>query len=167
LKKPTSRAPTGSSAFTSGSNKQANIRAKLESKQPQKISSPRFSLYENLRITADRFFVSTARAQTFEREFPLAENASIKIVNLYGRVSVSAAEKIKSGEDAPQEKAETAKAFLTAPNARETDIKIVSETKRLEIIVQPSETKSRIDLTMKIPGAVENQRRNFRRRGAH
>lgn len=96
------------------------------------------------------FFVSTARAQTFEREFSLAENASIKIVNLYGRVSVTA-EKIKSGDDAVQEKAETGKALLTAPNAKETDIKIVTNAKRLEILVQPTEAKSRIDLTLKIP----------------
>jgi VWFA-related protein len=97
------------------------------------------------------FLVSTARAQTYEREFPLIENASIKIINLYGRVSISVAEKIKSGEDESLEKAETGKAFLTAPKAKETDIKIVSDAKRLEIIVQPSDTKTRIDLTLKIP----------------
>jgi hypothetical protein len=90
----------------------------------------------------------TIRAQNFEREFPLAENASIKITNLYGRVSV-VAEKIKPDDDA-EEKTDTGKALLTAPNAKEADLKIISETKRLEIIVQPTEPKSRIDLTLKI-----------------
>ena len=96
------------------------------------------------------FLVSTVRAQMFEREFPLAENASIKIVNLYGRVSI-AAEKIKSEEDNEEKNEIEKKAFLTAPNAKEVDIKIVSGAKRLEIIVQPSATNSRIDLSLKIP----------------
>jgi len=97
------------------------------------------------------FLTLTVQAQNFEREFPLSKNASIKIINLYGRVSVIA-EEIKSEEDFEEEENETEKkAFLTAPNVKESDIKIVAEAKRLEIIVQPSETKSRIDLTLKIP----------------
>jgi len=102
-------------------------------------------------------FSTTIRAQNFEREFPLAANASIKIVNLYGRVSV-VAETIKSDEDAEEkEEAKTAieKAFLTAPNAKESDLKIVSEAKRLEILVQPTNLKSRIDLTLKVPAQTK------------
>ncbi len=98
------------------------------------------------------FLTLTVQAQNFEREFPLSENASIKIINLYGRVSVIA-EEIKVADDAAEAEEKTAvgKVFLTAPNTKETDIKIVAEAKRLEIIVQPSETKSRIDLTLRIP----------------
>ncbi len=95
------------------------------------------------------FLAFTVQAQKFEREFPLAENASIKITNFYGRVSVVAGEvKIKEVE---QDNPENGKAFLTAPNAKEDDLKIVAETKRLEILVEPSDRKSRIDLTVKVP----------------
>ena len=100
------------------------------------------------------FFILTVRAQNFEREFPLAENASIKVTNLYGRVSVIA-EKAEINEDAGEEEAETGKAFLNAPNAKESDLKIVAETKRLEILVQPADGKSRIDLTLKIPAHLK------------
>ena len=99
---------------------------------------------------ASIFFVLTVGAQTFEREYPLAENASIKITNLYGRVSVIT-EKAKPDDENIESEIETGKAFLTALNATEDDLKIVSETKRLEILVQPSDQKSRIDLTLKIP----------------
>ena len=99
------------------------------------------------------FLAFTVQAQKFEREFPLAENASIKITNLYGRVSVVAEEaKIKEGDT---ENSENGKAFLTAPNAKEVDFKVAAETKRLEILVEPSDRKSRIDLTLKIPAHLK------------
>ncbi len=98
------------------------------------------------------FFVFTIRAQTLQREFPLAENGSIAITNLYGRVRVIADES-KKGDDA-DEKSETSKAVLTAENAKETDVKIVSAKNNLEIIVQPVDAKSRIDLTVKIPARM-------------
>ena len=95
------------------------------------------------------FFVFTVPAQTFEREYSLAENASVKITNLYGRVSVIA-EETKTIEDT-QEKPEAGKAVFSALNAKESDLKIVADAKRLEILVQPTDQKSRIDLTLKIP----------------
>ena len=107
------------------------------------------------------FFAFTIRAQTFQRDFPLAENGTIEITNLYGRVSVVAEEPekgndaeensdIKKGIDSDKTK-ETGKGFLLAENARDSDLKIVSENNRLEILVQPADEKSRIDLTLKIP----------------
>jgi VWFA-related protein len=97
----------------------------------------------------------TVRAQTFEREFLLSETASIKITNLYGRVSVAAEENKPSDDAEEEEKTEPGKAFLSVPNARETDVKIISEAKRLEILVQPTDAKSRIDLTLKIPARLK------------
>jgi len=96
----------------------------------------------------------TVRAQKIERELPLAENASLNIVNLYGRVSVIV-ETVKPEADGAEDKKETGKAFLTAQNAKESDLKIVADAKRLEIDVQPSDKKSRIDLTLRIPAQAK------------
>jgi Ca-activated chloride channel family protein len=139
LKQPTSRAPTGSAAFRRGSNNRANIQAKLESNCRMKFFG----------FIAIIFFAFTVQAQNFEREFPLHENASLKITNLHGRVTVIAQEVKTEGE--AEKKIEVSKAFLAVSNARESDIKIVSEPKRLEILVQPNDQKSRIDLTIKVP----------------
>ncbi len=98
------------------------------------------------------FFVFTVRAQTLQRDFPLAENGSIAITNLYGRVRVIADESEK-GDDT-DEKSETKKAVLTAENAKQTDVKIVLVKNNLEILVQPADEKSRIDLTVKIPARM-------------
>ena len=100
------------------------------------------------------FLTFTVRAQSFEREFPLSENASIKITNLYGRVSIVAEDK-KTADENAEEKNEPGKTFLTASNAKESDLKIVAQAKRLEILVQPADTKSRIDLTLKIPARLK------------
>ncbi len=102
------------------------------------------------------FFVFTVRAQTFQREFLLAESGSIEITNLYGRVRVIAGESKKGDEqtvDAGKTE-EIEKAVLTAENAKETDVKIVSAKNSLEILVQPADEKSRIDLTVKIPARM-------------
>ena len=69
------------------------------------------------------FFCFTVRAQSLQREFSLAENGSIEITNLYGRVRVIADESEKSDGkiiDA-EEKVEAEKAVLTVENAREAD----------------------------------------------
>jgi VWFA-related protein len=95
------------------------------------------------------FFTFTARAQSFQRDFNLAENSTIQIVNLYGRVSVTA-EKAET-ETQPAENIAGGKAFLTAVNTKESDLKIVSENKRLEIVAAPADQKSRIDLNLVIP----------------
>ena len=108
------------------------------------------------------FFVFTARAQTFEREFPLAENASIEITNLYGRVGVTVEEPETTNEktaaddktEQTEKTAENEKAFLTAANARETDLKIVSANSSLKISVEPADAKSRVDLSLKIPARM-------------
>ncbi len=99
------------------------------------------------------FFAFTIRAQTFRRDFPLAENSLVQITNLYGRVHLVAEEVKKSDES--EEKIEVGKAFLTAENTKESDLKIVSENKRLEIIAEPSDKNSRIDLTLKIPAHLK------------
>ena len=102
------------------------------------------------------FFAFTVRAQTLQRELPLAENGSIEVTNLYGRVRVIADEPDKNDEETidTKKKEEAIKAVLTVENARETDVKIVSAKNNLEILVQPENEKSRIDLTVKIPARM-------------
>jgi VWFA-related protein len=100
------------------------------------------------------FLFSTAQAQTLEREFLLGNNASIKINNIYGRVSVFA-EESKLNEDSKEDTNVSGKVFLSALNAKEGDLKIIAETKRLEIVIQPTDQKSRVDLTLKIPAHLK------------
>ncbi len=103
----------------------------------------------------------TVHAQTFERDFSLSENGSINITNLYGRVSIIV-EKIEQPEAAEETeeteetkvKTEAAKAFLSAPNVKENDLKITASNNRLEIVAAPSDRKTRIDLTLKIPAKM-------------
>lgn len=100
------------------------------------------------------FFAFTIRAQTFQRDFTLAENSAIQVTNLYGRVSLVAEEDaVKSDES--EKKDETGKVFLSAENTKESDFKIAAENKRLEIIAAPSDQKTRIDLTLKIPAHLK------------
>lgn len=99
------------------------------------------------------FFSLSARAQTFQRDYTLAENSTIQIVNLYGRVNI-VAEKIAT-ENQNTENNASGKAFLTAENVKESDLKITSENKRLEIIAAPADQKSRIDLNLKIPAHLK------------
>ncbi len=103
------------------------------------------------------FFALTVRAQTFQRDFPVAGNIPIQITNLYGRVSVTAAETKEETVDAENagEETKTEKIFLTAENANETDLKIVADGKRLEITAAPADAKKRIDLTLKIPAHLK------------
>jgi VWFA-related protein len=102
------------------------------------------------------FFAFTVRAQSFQRELPLAENGLIEVTNLYGRVRVIADEPEKNEKETidAEKKEEAVRAILTADNARETDVKIVSAKNNLEILVQPANEKSRIDLTVKIPARM-------------
>lgn len=95
------------------------------------------------------FFAVGASAQSLQRDFQLSENGSVEIVNFFGRVEVSTAE---IGKDADGEKAEAVEtAVLTAENAREEDLKIVSQKNLLTILVQPKNPKSRINITLRIP----------------
>ncbi|MDQ6787213.1 MAG: VWA domain-containing protein, partial [Acidobacteriota bacterium] len=100
------------------------------------------------------FLVLNAPAQTLQRDFSVSENGLIEIVNLYGRVEITAEESKKGDEpektDGEKPK-ESEKTFLTAENTKEADLKIVSEPNRLQIIVSPTDSKSRIDLSLKIP----------------
>ena len=93
------------------------------------------------------------RAQNFEREYAISENGSVNITNLYGRVSVIV-EKNENNDDETPEKIAPAKAFLTAPNTKEGDLKIKASDNRLEIAAAPSDRNTRIDLTLKIPAKM-------------
>ncbi|MGI8788048.1 MAG: VWA domain-containing protein [Pyrinomonadaceae bacterium] len=97
------------------------------------------------------FFASAIHAQTVRRDFPLAENGSIQITNFYGRVHLVAQE----SEPTDDAEAKNGQAFLTAENAKEDDLKIVSDAKHLEILVAPSDQKARIDLSLKIPAGTK------------
>ncbi|HXG84314.1 MAG TPA: VWA domain-containing protein [Pyrinomonadaceae bacterium] len=101
------------------------------------------------------FFAFGVSAQSLQRDFPLSANGSVDIVNLYGRVEISSDEAEKTDEpDAPRE---IGRAFLTAENARDADLKIVSENNRLAIVVQPPDPKSRVNLILKIPPGMRVQ----------
>ncbi len=99
------------------------------------------------------FFAFAVRAQTFQREFTLAENGTIQITNFYGRVHIVAEEAEKTAES--EEIKVVGKAFLTAENTKEGDLKIVSDNKNLQIIAAPTNQKTRIDLTVKIPAHLK------------
>jgi VWFA-related protein len=102
------------------------------------------------------FFASTIHAQSFRRDFPLANNSTIQITNLYGRVSVEAqADKENPEAETEDISDKTGKVFLTSENARESDLKIVTDNKHLEIIVAPTTAQSRIDLKLTIPGGTK------------
>ncbi|MDQ3323552.1 MAG: hypothetical protein M3525_14140, partial [Acidobacteriota bacterium] len=93
------------------------------------------------------FFVSNVSAQSLHRDFQLSANGSVEIINLYGRVEISADTAEKTDEsDVPKE---IERAFLTAENARDSDLKIVSENNRLVVVVQPTDAKTRVDLILK------------------
>lgn len=99
------------------------------------------------------FFAFTIRAQTFERDFPLAENATIKITNFYGRVHLIARE-IEKSEDTEKTEKDN-KIFLVSENIKESDLKIVSDAKRFEIVAAPTNQNARIDLSLKIPAGIK------------
>ncbi|MBA4121896.1 MAG: VWA domain-containing protein [Acidobacteria bacterium] len=102
------------------------------------------------------FFAFTIHAQTLQRDFSLAENGSIQITNLYGRISVEAqADKETVEAETEDISDKTGKVFLTSENARESDLKIVTDNKHLEIIVAPTAAQSRIDLKLTIPAGTK------------
>ncbi len=88
------------------------------------------------------FFAITIHAQSFQRDFPLANNGSIQITNLYGRISVEAqADKEIIEAETEDTSDKIGKVFLTSENAKESDLKIVTINNRLEIIVAPTATQ--------------------------
>ena len=102
------------------------------------------------------FFAFTIHAQTLQRDFSLAENGSIQITNLYGRISVEAqADKETVEAETEDISDKTGKVFLTSENAKESDLKIVTDNKHLEIIVVPTTAQSRIDLKLTIPAGAK------------
>ncbi len=102
------------------------------------------------------FFAFTIHAQTLQRDFSLAENGSIQITNLYGRISVEAqADKETVEAETEDISDKTGKVFLTSENAKESDLKIVTDNKHLEIIVAPTAAQSRIDLKLTIPAGTK------------
>ncbi|MDQ3062867.1 MAG: VWA domain-containing protein [Acidobacteriota bacterium] len=102
------------------------------------------------------FFAFNIHAQTLQRDFSLAENGSIQITNLYGRISIETqADKETVETEAEDTSDKTGKVFLTSENAKESDLKIVTDNKHLEIIVAPTAAQSRIDLKLVIPGGTK------------
>ncbi len=87
-------------------------------------------------------FSITAHAQQFDRDFDFKINGSVVVTNLYGRVSISAEE---SQDTKVSLKAESPKSFS------DSDIKIKNEGGRIQIDVNPENSKTRIDLSLKIP----------------
>ncbi len=102
------------------------------------------------------FLAFTIHAQTLQRGFSLAENGSIQITNLYGRISIEAQPDKEIVEGETEDTSDKiGKVFLTSENAKESDLKIVTDNKRLEIVVAPTVAQSRIDLKLIIPGGTK------------
>ncbi len=92
-------------------------------------------------------------AQNFQRDFPVAEGATIEIVNRFGRVEAIAAK-----DAAAEEKTDPAKneqrVFLTAETKdkiSENELKIESSNGKIRIEVVPADGKKRFDLKLKMP----------------
>ena len=104
------------------------------------------------RILLPLLFALGVHAQTFVREFPLAENGSVQIKNLYGRVSVT----VEKAKDADADAAPTdsnQQAVLTADIAA-ADLKIININNRLEIVAAPVDVRRRVDLTLVVPAGT-------------
>ena len=81
------------------------------------------------------------RAQTVEREFSYQKGSIVEITNLYGRVSVSADEKTEN---------KVIVQIISDKTLAASEIKI-DNANGLRIEVLPTDTKSRIDLNVKLP----------------
>lgn len=101
------------------------------------------------------FFAFTAHAQNFKRDFELKTDGTVEIINIFGRVEVSADDNEAEGNSV--ENGETKTAGRVAVSAisnkqiAETDIKIDNSGGRIKIEVAPSDTKTRFDITVKLP----------------
>ncbi|MEZ5426554.1 MAG: VWA domain-containing protein [Pyrinomonadaceae bacterium] len=97
-------------------------------------------IFLNIGIYLFLLFMLTvvADAQTFQRELSAYPHGKIDVVNRFGRVSVVA--------DKEQEQT-----VLTVENGQETEVSSVFTRDGLEIRVSPSNPKTRIDLSLKIP----------------
>lgn len=108
-----------------------------------------------LLLTLSCAFVLTAQAQNFEREFDLQNGGTLEIVNFYGKVN-AVAEELKPAENAEETlEIKSAKVFLSAASAVESEIKVENSKGRIRIEVAPADTRKRIDLALKIPERIK------------
>ena len=95
-------------------------------------------------------FVSAlvAEAQNFQRDFVLKQGGTIEILNRFGRVEAiaEASKTDESGEPIINEKV-----FLSSISAAESELKITATAGKIKIEIVPTDTKKRIDLSLKIP----------------
>ncbi len=103
-------------------------------------------------------FGGTISAQTFRRDFPVGEGATIEIYNRFGRVE-AVAEKDAADDDAANDNETNAaktdrKVFLTVEakgEFSENDLKTDSSDGKIRIEVAPAGNRQRIDLKLKMP----------------
>lgn len=96
-----------------------------------------------------------AQAQNFEREFDIQKGGTIEIINLFGKVN-AVAEEIKEAENTEVTKEiKTEKVFISANSNVESEIKIDNSKGKLRIEIVPTDSKKRIDLSLKIPERVK------------
>src|SRR5215210_3858888 len=88
------------------------------------------------------FFVFAVNAQQLTKEFDSRINGSVSVTNFYGKVTVSA-------EEAQEEKVSLV--VDSQKELAESDLKINNKNGRLEISVNSQNSKTRVDLTLKIP----------------
>ena len=81
------------------------------------------------------------RAQTVEREFAYKKGSTVEIINLYGRITISADEKTEN---------KAVVQIISGKILAASEIKI-DNAAGLKIELLPADTKSRIDLNIKLP----------------
>ena len=86
-------------------------------------------------------FAGKTSAQKFEKEFAVAKNQQIEIVNLFGRVNVSVDEKSE-------------KAILKFQSGKESSVLAAHKGSRLQIEVNSTDSRSRIDLDLIVPARI-------------
>lgn len=111
----------------------------------------RFYLIGGLLLVAVFFSSIAAKAQNFRRELNLIKGAKIEIINNFGRVDASAEKtQVSEASENPTE----IKSFLTAVSAKainESEIKITYEKGTTLIEVVPADSKTRVDLSLRLP----------------
>ncbi len=84
----------------------------------------------------------SSNAQSLQKEFPFAKNSLLEIVNLNGKVQVSAEEKL------------TDKLQITAQSNKEiteSEVKVIAVNSKITLNVGEVNSKKRIDISIKIP----------------
>ncbi len=110
----------------------------------------KFYLLSGLLFVVIFFSTTSVKAQNYKRDLSLTKDASIEIINNFGRVDVLA-------EKSEAENQAEIKSFLTANSDKlvpESEIKVTNLKGKLLVEVVPTDTKKRIDLFLHLPERI-------------